>query len=97
MAMDGSENWRLCKVKTILGPLADKNEPDEWNGIVHLPTWTYFRIEGETAKIVALGEPPDSRRESRLKKLAVKWFKSCEVSYGPDRPVMVRRGRQYVM
>ena len=54
MAMDRPEHWRLCKVRIVLGPLAE-DEPDEWNGIVHLPTWTCFRIEGEKAKIVALG------------------------------------------
>lgn len=88
-------DWQLCKIGRYHEVYPD--EPDEWNGIIHLPTHTAFRVTGDKAEIVALGMLPDSRVESRLKKLAVKRFHSCQVSYRPDHRVVVKRGRQYVM
>lgn len=93
---DAIEHWRLCKISHILRELSP-DEPDEWNGIFHLPTDIAFRITGNKAEIVALGMLPDSRLERRLKRLAVKRFKSCQVSYRPEHRVTVKRGRQYVM
>jgi hypothetical protein len=92
--MDVVTDWQLCKIgryETIRG------EPDELNGIFHLPTWTTFRIIGDKAEIVRSGMLPGSSIEDQLKRLAVKRFQSCQVSYRPNHQVIVKRGRKYVM
>jgi hypothetical protein len=93
--LDVVTDWQLCKIARYRE--AAKDEPDEWNGIVHLPTCTTFRIIGDKAEIIRSAMIPGSRSESRLKRLAVKRFKSCRVSYRPNHRVVVKRGRQYVM
>jgi hypothetical protein len=93
--LDVVTDWQLCNIRRDHEGVRD--ESDEWNGICHLPTWTYFKINGDKAEIVIQGVLSDSRTKSRLKKLAVKRFNSCQVSYRPEHRVTVKRGRQYVM
>jgi hypothetical protein len=93
--MDVVTDWQLCNVRRDHEGMRDGS--DEWNGICHLPTWTYFKINGDEAEIVIQGVLSDSRMKESLKKLAVKRFQSCQVSYRPDHRVAVKRGRQYVM
>jgi hypothetical protein len=82
--LDGPSNWQLCKVRDVLKGITWE-EPDEWNGILHRPTWTYFKIEGKKAKVVAMAEPLKFRVEEDLKARAVKWFYSGLVSKHPPR------------
>lgn len=89
-------DWQLCKISILINGLA-AGEQKEWDGICHVPSSTFYKIYGNEAKIIAQAVRPDKRTEERMKKLAVKLFYSCHVSYRPNHQVIVKRGRQYVM
>jgi hypothetical protein len=76
MAMNGMENWRLCRI----GRYGD--EAEKWNGIVHLPTWTYFKIEGDQAMIVGKSKM-SVEAEEIMKQRAVNLFYSGLVATHP--------------
>lgn len=84
---DQRHNWQLCKSCDVLRAITS-SEPDEWNGILHRPTCTFFKIEDGKAEVMAMAVPPlESWTERRLKALAVKWFYSGLVSKYPPEPV----------
>jgi hypothetical protein len=92
--LDGPGNWQLCKIAHVLRGVSE-TESDEWNGIFHRPTWTYFKIEGKKAKVVAMAEPLESPVERDLKARAVKWFYSGLVSvHPPEEPEPISRPKR---
>jgi len=67
--MDSPKDWQLCKVNG-----------DQWNGMFHRPTGTYFKVDGNTAWVIAQREPMYARCERKLAKYAVRRFWSGELS-----------------
>lgn len=79
-------------------PEAQGNEykPSEWRlgevngrqtGIIHLPSWTFFNIEGDTAKVLHIAEidAPSAEELETLSGIALEAFRSGRVSRKPRR------------
>jgi len=80
-------DWRLCKVNG-----------DKWNGIIHLPTWTFFKIEAGVAIMIRTSErePPTEQEIGGLMQAAIELFNSGCASSRPSRR-QCSHGRGLVM
>lgn len=76
--MRGADDWKLGQIN------------GEWNGIVHIPTWTFFKIVDGTAKFIGTRDidPPSEEEIQQLAEQAAKWFEIGELSRDPlGRPI----------
>jgi hypothetical protein len=66
-------NWRHCTIN------------DQRNGIIHMPTWTVFRIDGDEAVFIRTAESGGASTETieLLKIDAVEAFRSVRPMWKP--------------
>lgn len=69
----GNRNWRLCEINGAC------------NGVLHIPTWTIFKIEEKCVEMVRTRElnPPSDAEIEALAKIAFGLFHSRMVSKEP--------------
>jgi hypothetical protein len=70
-----NRDWRLCEVN------------GKRTGIVHLPSWTFFTVAGDAAKVLRVAEhnPPSAEELETLSGVALEAFRSGKVWRKPRR------------